>query len=85
MMDGAGDGLVVAARRPADEQRLVGRRRVLDVLPQAHGHGAVAEQDAVGAVSRLAQQLLRHGQFVLQLLVALAQLLAGDRESSGAS
>ena len=56
-------------------QRLVGRRRVLNVVPQAHGGGAVAEQDAVGAVARLAQQLLRDGQLVLQLLVAPAKLL----------
>ena len=75
MVDGAGDGLVVAAGRPADEQRVVGRRGFRHVLPKALGRGAVAEQDTVGAVSRLAKKLLRDGQLVLQLLVAPAKLL----------
>jgi hypothetical protein len=42
MMHSASDGLVIAARRPADEQSVIGRRRFLNVLPQAHGHWAVA-------------------------------------------
>ena len=75
MMHGASDGFVVAAWRSADEQRVVGPRRFLNVLSKAHGHGAVAQKDAVGAVSRLAKELLRHGQLVLQLLVAPAKLL----------
>ena len=36
---------------------------------------AVAEQHAVGPVARLAQQLLRHTELVLELVIAAAQLL----------
>ena len=72
VVNGARHGFVIAARRAADEQRFVGSRgasrtssrsRVATALPP--------RQHAVGAVARLAQQLLRDGQLVLQLVVAL--------------
>ena len=75
MMDGAGHGFVIAARRSVDQPGLVGGGGLADVVPQLHGGGAVAEQDAVGAVARLAQQFLRDGQLVLERRVALAKLL----------
>ena len=37
MMHGAGDRFVVAAGRPADEQRLIGLRRLLHVVTKAGG------------------------------------------------
>jgi hypothetical protein len=70
MMYGTSDRFVVAARRPAYEQDIVGLRRLLNVIPKARGHCAVTKKNSVGAVSRLAKELLSHREFVLQLVVA---------------
>jgi len=75
MMHGASDRFMVAAWRAADEQYVIGLRRVLDVIAKACGHCAVTEKSSVGAVSRLAKKLLSHGQFVLELVVAAAKVL----------
>jgi hypothetical protein len=73
-MHGASDRFMVAPRRPADEQCVIGLRRLLHVVPNASDHGAVTEKNSVGAVSRLAKELLSHGQFVLELFVAAAKV-----------
>ena len=60
---------MIAARRTADEEGTIGRRGLLDVAPQAGGEHTVAEQDAVGPLTRLAQQFLRHPELVFELRV----------------
>jgi hypothetical protein len=75
VVNGTRHRFVIAAWRPADQERVVGRRRVFDVAPQAEGDGAGAGQHALGPVPRLAQELLRDLQLELELLVAAAQLL----------
>ena len=66
---------MIAARRAADEERLVVRCGLFDIAPKAGGGGAVARQHTLSPVARLAQQFLRHQQLELELLVAAAQLL----------
>ena len=58
MVYGASYRFMVAAGRTTDDERKVGCCRFLDVVPKAHGDGAVPEQDSVGAVSCLVKQLL---------------------------
>src|SRR6185436_10854122 len=60
VMDGARHRFVVAARWTADEERLVGRRRFLDVAAEACGGGTVAGEHPLAPVARLAQQFLRN-------------------------
>src|SRR4030095_451243 len=75
MVDGAGHGLMVAARRAVDQPALIGLGSFADVVPKPRGSGALAKQDAVGPVARFAKQFLRDAQLVFEGLVPLAKLL----------
>ena len=52
------DRFVIAARRSADEERVIRRSSLLNVLAKASDRGAAAEQNAVAAIAGLAQEPL---------------------------